>query len=123
MWVFEKDTRMLAATMFENLEAGLSVEEVMEEFSVTREQINAVLHFAAKNLQMPLPPPVEATPPVVILFDHGTPRSIARWLHGSRVRPVAIHGQKDPAPTEPQRPADRHRDTWQFAAACRAPLH
>ena len=43
-WVF-KDTRMPVATMFENLEAGLTVEEVMEEFSVTREQINAVLHF------------------------------------------------------------------------------
>jgi uncharacterized protein (DUF433 family) len=45
-WVF-KDTRMPVATVFENLEAGLTVEEVMEEFAVTREQINAVLHFAA----------------------------------------------------------------------------
>ena len=49
-WVF-KDTRMPVATVFENLEAGLTVEEVMEEFSVTREQINAVLHFAAKSLE------------------------------------------------------------------------
>ena len=48
-WVF-KDTRMPVATVFENLEAGLTVEEVMEEFSVTREQINAVLHFAAQSL-------------------------------------------------------------------------
>jgi uncharacterized protein (DUF433 family) len=30
-WVF-KDTRMPVATVFENLEAGLTVEEVMEEF-------------------------------------------------------------------------------------------
>ena len=60
-WVF-KDTRMPVATVFENLEAGLSVEEVMEEFSVTREQINAVLHFAAKSLQMPFPTPVHTTP-------------------------------------------------------------
>ncbi len=60
-WVF-KGTRMPVATVFENLEAGLSVEEVMEEFSVTRDQINAVLHFAAKSLQMPLSPPVQATP-------------------------------------------------------------
>ena len=36
-WVF-KDTRMLLATVFENLEAGLTVEEVMEEFSVRRER-------------------------------------------------------------------------------------
>ncbi len=53
-WVF-KDTRMPVATVFENLEAGLTVEEVMEEFSVTREQINAVLHFAAQSLGRPAP--------------------------------------------------------------------
>src|SRR5580658_5895786 len=58
-WVF-KDTRMPVATVFENLEAGLTVEEVMEEFSVTREQINAVLHFAAKSL---------GTPPALHVFD------------------------------------------------------
>jgi len=43
-WVF-KDTRMPVATVFENLEAGLTVDEVIEEFSVTREQISAVLRF------------------------------------------------------------------------------
>ena len=59
-WVF-KDTRMPVSIVFENLEAGLTVEEVMEEFSVTREQINAVLHFAAKSLGTHLPPPVHAT--------------------------------------------------------------
>ena len=58
-WVF-KDTRMPVATVFENLEAGLSVEEVMEEFAVTREQINAVLHFAATSLQTPPPSPMTA---------------------------------------------------------------
>jgi uncharacterized protein (DUF433 family) len=60
-WVF-KDTRMPVATVFENLEARLTVEEVMEEFSVTREQINAVLHFAAKSLGA-FPPPVHASTP------------------------------------------------------------
>ena len=34
-WVF-RDTRMPVATVFENLEAGLTVEEVMGEFDVTR---------------------------------------------------------------------------------------
>ena len=62
-WVF-KDTRMPVATVFENLEAGLSVEEVMEEFAVTREQIKAVLHFAAKSLGAPFPPAVYSTPEV-----------------------------------------------------------
>ncbi len=49
-WVF-KGTRMPVATVFDNLEAGLTVDEVMEEFAVTREQVNAVLHFAAQSLR------------------------------------------------------------------------
>jgi uncharacterized protein (DUF433 family) len=51
---------MPVATVFENLEAGLTVEEVMEEFSVTREQINAELHFTAKSLEA-LPSSVHAS--------------------------------------------------------------
>jgi uncharacterized protein (DUF433 family) len=53
-WVF-KGTRMPVATVFENLEAGLTVDEVMEEFAVTREQVNAVLHFAAQSLITTVP--------------------------------------------------------------------
>lgn len=59
-WVF-KDTRMPVATVFENLEAGLSIEEVMDEFDITREQINAVLEFAARSLDAP-PPATVLTP-------------------------------------------------------------
>jgi uncharacterized protein (DUF433 family) len=58
-WVF-KDTRMPVATVFENLEAGLTVEEVMEEFGVTREQINAVLHFTATSLEASSAPVIAA---------------------------------------------------------------
>ena len=50
-WVF-RDTRMPVATVFENLE-DLSVEEVMEQFDVTREQIQAVLEFVAMSLKSP----------------------------------------------------------------------
>jgi uncharacterized protein (DUF433 family) len=50
-WVF-KDTRMPVATVFENLE-DMSVEEVMEAFDVTREQIEAVLEFVAQSLKAP----------------------------------------------------------------------
>ena len=56
-WVF-KDTRLPVATIFENLEAGSPIEEIMEQFRVSREQINAVLEFAARSLQSP---PVEAS--------------------------------------------------------------
>jgi uncharacterized protein (DUF433 family) len=52
---------MPVATIFENLEAGLTVEEVMEEFAVTREQVNAVLHFAAASLKRPFPLPASST--------------------------------------------------------------
>lgn len=60
-WVF-KGTRMPVATVFENLEAGLTVEEVMEEFAVTREQINGVLHFAAQSLEVRSAPALAPTP-------------------------------------------------------------
>jgi len=52
-WVF-KDTRLPVATVIENLE-DLSIEEVMEQFDVTREQINAVLDFVATSLRTPAP--------------------------------------------------------------------
>jgi uncharacterized protein (DUF433 family) len=55
-----RDTRLPVATVIENLE-DLSVEEVMEQFDVTRQQIAAVLDFVAQSLnasapeQQPLP--------------------------------------------------------------------
>lgn len=55
-WVF-KNTRLPVATIFENLEYGSSIEEIMENYRVSREQINAVLHFLAKSLQTPVPSP------------------------------------------------------------------
>ena len=55
-WVF-RDTRLPVATVIENLE-DLSVEEVMEQYDVTREQINAVLEFVAQSLRdVPAPAP------------------------------------------------------------------
>ena len=52
-----RDTRLPVATVIENLE-DLSVEEVMEQYDVTREQINAVLEFVAQSLKdAPSPPP------------------------------------------------------------------
>ena len=51
-WVF-RGTRMPVATVFENLEAGASIEEIIEWFDVTREQVTAVLDFAARSLETP----------------------------------------------------------------------
>lgn len=47
-WVF-KGTRLPVATVIENLE-DLSIDEVVEQFDVTREQITAVLDFVAQSL-------------------------------------------------------------------------
>ena len=61
-WVF-KDTRMPVSTVFENLESGSSIEEIMEWFDVTREQIVSVLEFAARSLDA-APPAAQSLPPV-----------------------------------------------------------
>jgi uncharacterized protein (DUF433 family) len=48
-WVF-KGTRLPVATVIENLE-DLSIDEVIEQFDVTREQVAAVLEFVAESLR------------------------------------------------------------------------
>jgi uncharacterized protein (DUF433 family) len=50
-WVF-RGTRMPVATVFENLEAGASIDEIIEWFDVTREQVAEVLNFAARSLEV-----------------------------------------------------------------------
>jgi uncharacterized protein (DUF433 family) len=51
-WVF-RDTRMPVSAVFDNLEAGASIDDIIEQFDITREQINAVLEFAARSLDPP----------------------------------------------------------------------
>jgi uncharacterized protein (DUF433 family) len=58
-WVFV-ETRMPVSAVFENLEAGASIEEIIDQFDVTREQISAVLEFAARSLD-PAPPSIAAS--------------------------------------------------------------
>ncbi len=52
-WVF-RNTRMPVSAVFENLKAGATIEDIVEQFDITREQINAVLEFAARSLD-PVP--------------------------------------------------------------------
>jgi len=59
-WVF-KDTRMPVSAVFENIEAGATVEEIMEWFHLSREQIVPVLQFAARSLESPPLHPSYAT--------------------------------------------------------------
>jgi uncharacterized protein (DUF433 family) len=48
-WVL-RGTRTPVKILFENLEAGMSIEEVIEEFPVTREQIDSLMAFVARSL-------------------------------------------------------------------------
>jgi len=48
-WVF-RGTRMPVQTILENLEAGMSIDEITEVFDVTPEEVKAVLRFAAESL-------------------------------------------------------------------------
>jgi len=52
-WVF-RGTRMPVAAVFENLEDGLTIDEIVELYDgLTREQVQAVLDFAAQSLEVP----------------------------------------------------------------------
>jgi uncharacterized protein (DUF433 family) len=49
-WVL-RGTRTPVKVLFENLEAGMSIEEVIEQFPVTREQLDSLMAFVARSLE------------------------------------------------------------------------
>ncbi|MBL8228245.1 MAG: DUF433 domain-containing protein [Bryobacterales bacterium] len=53
-WVF-RGTRVPVSAIFENLKCS-PIEEVLENFHVTRDQVQAVLDFAAKSALAPMEP-------------------------------------------------------------------
>ena len=55
-WVFP-DTRTPVSVVFDNLEVGASISEIMEWFHLTHEQVVAVIEFAARSLDVPAAPP------------------------------------------------------------------
>lgn len=48
-----KGTRTPVSVVFENLH-DMSVDELSQEFGVTREQVEAVLQFAARSAEVPV---------------------------------------------------------------------
>ncbi|HXR37510.1 MAG TPA: DUF433 domain-containing protein [Terracidiphilus sp.] len=48
-WVL-RGTRTPVKVLFENLEAGMSIDEVIEQFPVTREQLESLMAFVARSL-------------------------------------------------------------------------
>ena len=54
-WVF-RGTRIPVSGVFENLEDDLTIDEIVQMFDgLTREQVKAVLDFAAHSLDVPAP--------------------------------------------------------------------
>jgi uncharacterized protein (DUF433 family) len=51
-WVF-RDTRTPVSVVFDNLEAGASINEIKEWFHLSHEQVAAVIEFAARSLDAP----------------------------------------------------------------------
>ena len=49
-----RETRMPVSVVFDNLEAGASVDEIVEWFDVTPEHVKAVIEFAARSLEAPV---------------------------------------------------------------------
>ena len=52
-WVF-RGTRTPVSLVFENLQ-DMGVDELIEEYGVTREQVQSVLQFAAHSAEAPAP--------------------------------------------------------------------
>lgn len=53
-WVL-RGTRMPVASIFENLQTGAGIDDIMEWFDgLDREQVKAVIDFAAHNLDAPV---------------------------------------------------------------------
>jgi len=54
-WVL-RGTRMPVSTIFENLEAGASLDDILSWFDgLDREQVKTVIDFAARSLETPAP--------------------------------------------------------------------
>ena len=50
-WVF-RDTRLPVSVVFENLEAGATVDEIAEWFDVPVDLVRQVIDFAARSLRV-----------------------------------------------------------------------
>jgi len=53
-WVF-RDTRMPVSAVFQNLEAGATIDEIAEWFHIPKGQVIEVLEFAARSVAAPVP--------------------------------------------------------------------
>jgi uncharacterized protein (DUF433 family) len=52
-WLF-MGSRTPVSVVFNNLEDGATIDEIIEQFPVSREEIKAVVEFAARSLDVPV---------------------------------------------------------------------
>jgi uncharacterized protein (DUF433 family) len=60
-WVF-RDTHTPVSVIFDNLEVGASINEIMDWFHLSREQVVAVIEVAARSFDAPLVAPPSGSP-------------------------------------------------------------
>jgi len=78
---------MPVSVIFENLEAGANIDDIMEWFEgLDREQIKAVIESAARSLDVA---PSSAQPLMLVLFDQSTPVPIRTFLSKSTTTEVS----------------------------------
>jgi len=100
-WVL-KGTRMPVSAIFENLEAGANIDDILAWYDgLDRDQVKAVIEFAAGSLDTPV-----ASRCMRVLFDQATPVPIRPFLVGhtrADGRAAAV------GHAEERRPVDRGR--------------
>ena len=52
-WVF-RDTRLPVSVVFQNLEAGATVDEITEWFDISKDEVIEILEFAARSAAAPV---------------------------------------------------------------------
>jgi uncharacterized protein (DUF433 family) len=51
-WVF-RDTRLPVGVVFQNLEAGATVDEIVDWFDISKDEVVEILEFAARSVACP----------------------------------------------------------------------
>lgn len=56
-WVF-RDTRLPVGVVFQNLEAGATVDEIVDWFDISKDEVVEILEFATRSVAAPYAHPV-----------------------------------------------------------------
>jgi transcriptional regulator with XRE-family HTH domain len=89
---------MPVSIVFENLESGATIDEIVEWFDVTREEILAALEFVAQSLEAPAP--VDMAPKSV-KSPRRSPRNLSVLRHTNNYR-AGVRAGREPAGLYPE---------------------